>query len=535
MAARPAVIAALLRAGSSLDARPDDALLADFFADRDETAFAEIVRRHQRTVWGVCRRTLTNTADAEDAFQATFLVLVRRGKTLADHGSVGGWLYRVAQRVSLKARAMATKRRRNEANATRSEAAPEGYSPDTDLLMVIGEELDRLPEKDRLAVVVCDLDGLSRADAAVRLGWNEGTLSARLHRARKKLAAALRQRGVTASAAVLVGLLAVGPAPAAVARATAELAAVVSVSGLSVRAVPASVAALVHSTLREMTMRFTTKVLAVLTLGAGLFGFGWVGLPTAVPTATAAPVPETGAKPPELPLAAFELLHQRKVLKELGCTPEQRVNIEDYFDEQNEKRAAGGPLAIGINIGPGANPAQIQQQIEAQMKEQRDAHAKMCKTAGEKYLNAKQLVRLGQIEVQQRGVEAFADDKLTANLKLTRDQKKLIAEAIEETKPPMPPGGGFGGGGIVFAAPTGLKDRQREKAAVEKVEQGLTKEQLAEWKKVTGEKVGFELYPTFGGGFGGVIAAPALPVVPGIQIVPPPPVPVPVEKKKDQE
>lgn len=367
MAARPAVIAAFLRtAPGSADARPDDALLADFFAVRDESAFAEIVRRHQRTVWGVCRRVLANTADAEDAFQATFLVLARRGRTLAERGSVGGWLYRVAQRVSLKARAMAAKRRRTEAKATRTEVAPEVHSPDADLIAVIGEELDRLPEKDRLAVIVCDLDGLSRADAAVRLGWNEGTLSARLHRARKRLAEALRQRGVTAPTVVLAALLAAGPAPAAVAGATVGLATAVAVSGLTV---PAAVAALVHSTLKEMTMRITTKVLATVALMAGLLGTGWVGLPGALPTAAAAPVPEkpTADKVPDLPPAAYQLLHNRKVLKDLKCTPEQRVNVEDYFDEQNEKQATGGPQAVAFNItiAAGANPAQIQEQFEA--------------------------------------------------------------------------------------------------------------------------------------------------------------------------
>ncbi len=552
MAARPAVIAAFLRTAPGFaDARPDDALLADFFAVRDESAFAEIVRRHQRTVWGVCRRVLANTADAEDAFQATFVVLARRGRTLAERGSVGGWLYRVAQRVSLKARAVAAKRRRTEAKATRTEVAPEVHSPDADLIAVIGEELDRLPEKDRLAVIVCDLDGLSRAAAAVRLGWNEGTLSARLHRARKRLAEALRQRGVTAPTAVLAALLAAGPAPAAVAGATAGLAAAVAVSGLTVRAVSASVAALVHSTLKEMTMRIATKVLATVALMAGLLGTGWGVLPGALPTAAAAPVPEKPAadKVPDLPPAAYQLLHNRKVLKDLKCTPEQRVNVEDYFDEQNEKQAAGGlrEIAFNINIAAGANPAQIQEQIEAQMKAQQEAAGKLAKTAGEKYLTIKQLVRLGQIAVQQRGVEAFADEKLVANLKLTAEQKKLVAEAVEDTKAPTGPGGvamaGGGPGGMVqnirFDA-VGLKDGTKVKAAVAKVEAGLTKEQLAEWKKVTGEKVGFELHPHYGVRLGGFMAAPAFQAVPfafPLPVAPPQAVPPPVveEKKKDKE
>lgn len=513
MSARPAVIAALLRATPTAAERTDDVLLADFFADRDEAAFAEIVRRHQRTVWGVCRRTLSNAADAEDAFQATFLVLARRGRTLADRGSVGGWLYRVARRVSLKARAMATKRRRVEAHATGTDAAAaEVRASDADLMAVLGEELDRLPEKDRLAVIVCDLDGLSRADAAVRLGWKEGTLSARLHRARRKLAAALARRGVELPAAGLIGVLSVGAAPAAAATAAAKLA----VSGATMGAVPAAVAALVHSTLREMTMRLTTKILAALAVATVAIGGGWGVLSGESPVATAAPVPaKSPEKAPELPPTAYRLLQNRKVLKELKCTPEQRVNIEDSIDEQREKGAGKAPAQFEIQVVPGVNPAQIEQQIAAVIQAQWDAEVKIARTAGEKYLTARQLARLGQIEVQWRGVKAFTDDKLVAALKLTDKQKELIRAEVNELKTTAELPFGLGGlPGAVVESVGGLQDGRKIKAAVEKVEASLTKEQLAAWEKVTGDKVKFDLHAESVESFGGGTAVPALPVIP---------------------
>ena len=124
MAHRHAAFGSFLRTvGLTGEARSDARLLADFYTHRDETAFATLVNRHQRAVWSVCTRVLTNPADAEDAFPATFLVLARSGRLLADRGSIGGWLYRVAERVARKARTMTLQRQRLEQKAGRPEAA----------------------------------------------------------------------------------------------------------------------------------------------------------------------------------------------------------------------------------------------------------------------------------------------------------------------------------------------------------------------------------------------------------------------------
>jgi len=525
-------LAVFLKAFGPTDSRStDDQLLADFFAHQDERAFAALVRRHERTVWGVCRRVLSNAADAEDAFQATFLVLVCRGRTLAERGCVGGWLYRVAHRVSLKMRSQATKRKRREERAARVEStAPAAHDP-SDLLAVVGEELDRLPESHRSAVIVCDLDGLSRAAAAARLGCNEGTLSARLHRGRKQLADRLRQRGITTPLAGLVALAGVTQsAPAGLAQATAAVAAVVAARGLSDRAVSASVAALVSKTVREMTMRFATNVLAILVLSTGLAAGVLFGGPSGEPRANAAPVPPAKADAPvEISGPASELLRHRKVLKELKCTPEQRTQIEDAYDDLAEKRP---PFPV-TNLIPinAANPQAIEQQIEAEMRKWVEAAEAESKSVAQKYLKKEQLVRLGQIELQLRGLRAFTDPKIATALKLSEPQKKAAADALEASKLDLSaqvPGGFAGVGGGMFAPVVTTigeppLDPKRVKEEQAKFERGLTKDQQAAWATMTGAKIGFDLpapltemasITTVAVPAGAVPAVPAQPAVP---------------------
>ena len=525
-------LAVFLKAFGPTDSRStDDQLLADFFAHRDERAFAALVRRHERTVWGVCRRVLSNAADAEDAFQATFLVLVCRGRTLAERGCVGGWLYRVAHRVSLKMRSQATKRKRREERAARVEGSAPAARDPSDLLAVVGEELDGLSESHRSAVVVCDLDGLSRAAAAARLGCNEGTLSARLHRGRKQLAERLRQRGITTPLAGLVALAGVTQiAPAGLAKGTAAMASVVAVRGLSDRAVSASVAALVSNTLKDMTMRFATKILTVAVLATGLLGWGLFGGTGGESRANAAPVPPAKADGPvDLPSSAYELLRNRKVLKELKCTPEQRVQIEDAYDDLNEKHPPF-PIANLVQAGQ----AIPQQQLEAELRKIAAAAEAESKLIAEKHLRKEQLVRLGQIELQVRGLRAFTDPKVAAVLKLTDEQKKAAGDALEAAKwnPPAPGLGGFAavavpvGGNI--ANGTHPLDPELAKKEQAKFEKGLTKEQQSTWQAMTGTKIGFDMPPSINRAFttiavqaplAGVQVMPALPLAP-VQAVP---------------
>jgi RNA polymerase sigma factor (sigma-70 family) len=171
---------------STSSLRLDGDLLASFLNDGAEDDFAELVRRHGPLVWGVCRRALPDAADAEDAFQATFLVLLRRGRKLTGYPTIGPWLHKVAAWTARNVR------RRNARRLARQSALPEHIAApatDRDLPLDIDAALLTLPEKFRSPIVLCHLLGLSRADAAERLGCAEGTLSAWLSRGLARLRA----------------------------------------------------------------------------------------------------------------------------------------------------------------------------------------------------------------------------------------------------------------------------------------------------------------------------------------------------------
>ncbi len=175
----------------------DADLLRRFAAARDEAAFELLVRRHAELVWKVCRGVLRQEADAEDAFQATFLALAKRAGSVRGP-CVAGWLHRVAVRAALKLRARAA---RSAAVELPDLPAPAG--PDPELAAAVHEELSRLADRDRLPVLLCDLEGHTHAEAAKALGWPVGTVSGRLVRGRDRLRGRLERRGV-APAAVLV-------------------------------------------------------------------------------------------------------------------------------------------------------------------------------------------------------------------------------------------------------------------------------------------------------------------------------------------
>jgi RNA polymerase sigma factor (sigma-70 family) len=195
---------AALGSGAGLS---DGWLLGLFVEGKDETAFEALVRRHGPLVWGVCRRMLDHH-DAEDAFQATFVVLARKAPSIGRRDRLSGWLYGVAYRTALKAKAAAAKRRVKE-RPLKDVAMPEDQPPSErrEVEAVLDREISSLPEKYRLSVVLCDLQGKSHKEAASHLGWPVGTLSGRLVRARAILAKRLARRGVALSAGSLAAAL----------------------------------------------------------------------------------------------------------------------------------------------------------------------------------------------------------------------------------------------------------------------------------------------------------------------------------------
>jgi RNA polymerase sigma factor (sigma-70 family) len=263
-----------------LDAPPADAaLLTRYARHRDSAAFAELLRRHGPVVLGACRRTLSDPHDAEDAFQAVFLVLARKAGTVRPPGRVGGWLYGVAVRTARKAKVAAARRWRREmasAEASRGRERPEPLPGSalerTELRAIIDDELGRLPARLREAVVLCDLGGKSRSEAARELGWPEGTVAARLAKARRLLADRLTRRGVALPAAGLAAVLTPEFAAAAVAPplARSTLAAADAFGrGLASPAVSPTAQALAEGVLRAMTTG-KLKLAAVLVLAGGL-------------------------------------------------------------------------------------------------------------------------------------------------------------------------------------------------------------------------------------------------------------------------
>jgi RNA polymerase sigma factor (sigma-70 family) len=194
----------------------DAELLARFVRQCDEAAFEVLVQRHGPMVWSVCRRLLTRTEDAEDVFQATFVVLLRRAGSIRDASRLGNWLYGVAYRVAVRARARAARRAAREKQGTMAEPAALAADTATDWQHLLHEEVFRLPEKYRRPIVMCYLNGQTNEEAAAALGWPVGTVKGRLNRARELLRVRLGQRGVCLSAAALVGALSAARLDAAV-------------------------------------------------------------------------------------------------------------------------------------------------------------------------------------------------------------------------------------------------------------------------------------------------------------------------------
>jgi RNA polymerase sigma factor (sigma-70 family) len=250
----------------------DGCLLNRFLSERDESAFGALVQRHGSMVLGVCRRILGNGPDAEDAFQATFLILVRRASEVATRTVLGDWLHGVARRVALKARTCALQRRAREAAAAVPEARQEEGR--NDWLPLLDEELARLPEKYRLPIVLCDLQQRTRTEAARQLGWPEGTVATRLARGRALLAKRLLRRALTISGGLTPALVpgaAMGAVPTRLLTSTIGLALGGQMTPVPNPIVEALARSVLHSTKLSRTI---VGAIGVVFLGATLGAFG---------------------------------------------------------------------------------------------------------------------------------------------------------------------------------------------------------------------------------------------------------------------
>jgi cytochrome c peroxidase len=282
---------------------PDHLLLRRFCEQRDEAAFATLLYRHGPMVLGVCRSVLRNEADAEDAFQATFLILARKAGSIRKSASVGSWLHGVAHRAALKARAQSAAREKREARAP-ARPVPE---PDDlawrEVQQVLHEELAGLAGRYRDPLVACYLEGKTQAEAAAQLGVAVSTLKERMERGRSLLRARLVRRGLgppavlTAAAWPAAGSASV---PGALASSAIQAASLFAGGQAATTAVPAKAAALAEGVLKTMLLtklKLPTVVVVGMALLAGGAGLTLLASPAREPPTAEKPVPPDGPKP----------------------------------------------------------------------------------------------------------------------------------------------------------------------------------------------------------------------------------------------
>lgn len=256
----------LLNSLSPDDAAGDGVLLSRYLAKRSEAAFAALVRRHGRLIWTVCRNLTGSDADADDAFQATFVVLIEKAGTLKEPARLAPWLHGVAARICLAMRRKRTNGQRREraiANSEHSTAVPE--SAWDRALAAVHEEAAQLPESLRVPFVLCCLEGRSVTETADQLGWKLGTLSGRLTRAKDRIVARLGDRGLVLGAIASIGLSI--PPTASVARAAT----------LATSPIPSTILELTQGAIAMNVSKIKLLAATVLaTFGLGVIGgTGW--------------------------------------------------------------------------------------------------------------------------------------------------------------------------------------------------------------------------------------------------------------------
>ena len=281
----------------------DGQLLEAYVRSREEAAFAALVHRHGPMVWGVCRRVLCDETDAEDAFQATFLVLVRKAASVVPREQIANWLYGVARQTAVKARAMAVKRKAREKQVKdMPEPAVAEQNGWDDLLPLLDRELSRLPDKYRTAIILCDLEGKSYKEASRQLGCPEGTLAARLARGRAMLAKHLARHRLGVTSGTLSAVLsqsALAGVPASVVSSTIEAAGLFAAGQTAAGAISVKVAYLTEGVLKTMLLS-KLKIASVVLLTAAVLS-GAAGLAYRTQAGEKAPEAETLAAAPAKP------------------------------------------------------------------------------------------------------------------------------------------------------------------------------------------------------------------------------------------
>ena len=499
----------------------DGELLECFVAQRDEDSFAALMRRHGPMVLGVCRRVLQNEADAEDAYQATFFVLVRKAASIRPRGMVGNWLYGVAHSTALKARAMSTKRLVKEREA----AARPGpnVTGDTwqELQALLDQELKLLPDIYRAAIVLCDLEGKSIKEAARQLGTPQGTIGTRLARGRNLLARRLARHGLTMSGGLIATLIAqnaAGGVPPLLLISTLNAAPLIAAGqATAAGVVSAKVAALTEGVIMNMLMSKLKGVLVALVIA--LMGLAAWGLGS--PALTAIQAQEKPADRPKeskggdgaatgtddelrQPAAAekktpFEdgeqitaiWITKKSVQQELRLTEAQVKKVEAIRLAVNAKYEAERKEAYEA-----AKKGNFERSQSVSRKIQDDERKALTEAAPE-ILSASALKRLLQIQRQARGLHNLIQDPaVQKKLNLNDEQMKSIEGILKK---------GHEGASQEFAKGTGIGPLLFEEAAAmdQKAYAGpmkdvvgvFTEAQRRVWNDLVGETFAFEAAP----------------------------------------
>jgi RNA polymerase sigma factor (sigma-70 family) len=268
----------LLRQGN-WDELSDGDLLREYVLRKDTAALERLIGRLSPMVWGVCRRLLREQHEAEDAFQTTFLVLVRKAHTIVNRQAVGGWVYRVAYHAATRAQLHLTRRRAREKRLTEMSGAEPSPGDLRETTALLDQEINKLSEKHREVLSLCCLQGKSNEQAAHELGCPVGTVAVRLSRARDQLRTRLARCGLALSTAQLANLLAETalalPVPATLLRSTVAAATVLPAGGTPAAAFSSSVLAAGDEVVRHLAWRKLKLAAVCLAGGLSLAGSGW--------------------------------------------------------------------------------------------------------------------------------------------------------------------------------------------------------------------------------------------------------------------